>query len=83
MQDNGAAVDDGDHAVSVLLRLVDPRVTFREFGDALALHRLDESRTRFGIADYPLNHAASGYINVGRTEDETQAPLRRGTGGAP
>src|SRR5437868_2354235 len=51
-----SAVDHGNDSITVLLRFVDPSVTLRQFGNTLAFHRLDESRTQFGSDSNSLNH---------------------------
>ena len=51
-----SAVDHGNDSITVLLRFVDPGVTLRQFGNTLAFHRLDESRTQFGSDSNSLNH---------------------------
>src|SRR4051794_4959376 len=56
MQQDRAAIHNCDYAITVLLNLIDPVVPFRQLWDALAFHRLNKPRLRFGITDYTLNH---------------------------
>ena len=56
IKERGAAINYGDDAIAVLLRFVDPGVTFRQLGNALTFHRFDEARTRFGMQSDTLNH---------------------------
>jgi len=53
------AVDHCNDAVSILFRFVDPGVTFREFGDAFALHWLNESGMCLGRHGNAVNHERS------------------------
>jgi hypothetical protein len=56
VQQGRAAIDYGNDAIAVLLGFIEPLIAFRQPGDALTLHGLDESRTRLGIACDTLHH---------------------------